>query len=135
MYTFDPVKISKGIVPCSWFIPIYRKFWGLFLIFRLCSVLAPWHKFMTLFSIYLDNSETLDVLLKRCSFIHQIGLFANISLQAHPNLAALLEDGETIETLMSLPPETLLLRWVNYHLKKAGTHKRIFNFSADIKVK
>lgn len=65
--------------------------------------------------------------------IIRIGLFANISLQAHPNLAVLLEDGETMETLMNLSPEELLLRWVNYHLKKAGSHKRISNFSGDIK--
>ena len=72
--------------------------------------------------------------VKGLSFPIQIGLFANISLQNHPNLAALLEEGETMEILMALPPETLLLRWVNYHLKKAGCHKRIYNFSADIKV-
>lgn len=34
---------------------------------------------------------------------------------------------------MKLSPEELLLRWVNFHLKKAGMS--ISNFSADIKVK
>jgi len=65
--------------------------------------------------------------------IIRIGLFANITLQANPNIAALLEEGETIEDLLKLTPEELLLRWVNYHLRKAGSHKRINNFSGDIK--
>jgi plastin-1 len=35
----------------------------------------------------------------------------------------LLEEGETVEDLLKLPPDQLLLRWFNYHLKAAG-HKR-----------
>ncbi|XP_057297858.1 plastin-3-like isoform X1 [Hydractinia symbiolongicarpus] len=65
--------------------------------------------------------------------IIRIGLFANITLTANPNIAALLEEGETIEDLMKLTPEELLLRWVNYHLRKSGSMKRINNFSGDIK--
>ena len=64
----------------------------------------------------------------------QIGLFAKISLSANPNIAALLREGETLSDLMSLSPEELLLRWVNYHLEKAGSNRRIKNFSGDIKV-
>lgn len=48
-------------------------------------------------------------------------------------LAALLKDGETLEDLMKLSPEELLLRWANYHLENAGWQK-INNFSSDIKV-
>jgi len=65
--------------------------------------------------------------------IIRIGLFANITLHANPNIAVLLEEGETIEDLMKLTPEQLLLRWVNYHLRKSGSDKRINNFSGDIK--
>ena len=50
-----------------------------------------------------------------------------------PALAALLRDGETLEDLMKLSPEELLLRWANYHLENAGWQK-INNFSSDIKV-
>lgn len=42
-------------------------------------------------------------------------------------------EGEELEHLVSLSPEELLLRWVNYHLINAGTEP-INNFSADIKV-
>lgn len=48
-------------------------------------------------------------------------------------LAALLKDGETLEDLMKLSPEELLLRWANFHLENAGWQK-INNFSTDIKV-
>uniref|UniRef100_A0A8C9ZD19 Lymphocyte cytosolic protein 1 (L-plastin) n=1 Tax=Sander lucioperca TaxID=283035 RepID=A0A8C9ZD19_SANLU len=47
-------------------------------------------------------------------------------------LAALLRDGESLEDLMKLSPEELLLRWANYHLEAAGAGK-INNFSSDIK--
>lgn len=48
-------------------------------------------------------------------------------------LIALLRDGESLEDLMKLSPEELLLRWANYHLEEAGCSK-INNFSSDIKV-
>jgi plastin-1 len=39
-----------------------------------------------------------------------------------------------MEELMSLSPEKILLRWMNFQLKKAGFQKRVTNFSSDIKV-
>lgn len=50
-----------------------------------------------------------------------------------PALIALLREGESLEDLMKLSPEDLLLRWANYHLENAGCTK-IANFSTDIKV-
>ncbi|CAB1352713.1 unnamed protein product [Coregonus sp. 'balchen'] len=43
--------------------------------------------------------------------IIKIGLFADIELSRNEALAALLRDGETLEDLMKLSPEELLLRW------------------------
>lgn len=63
----------------------------------------------------------------------KIGLFAKISLQNCPNLAVLLRDGETLDDLMALSPEEILLRWFNYHLEQAGHPRRVHNFSGDIK--
>jgi len=65
--------------------------------------------------------------------IVRIGLMSQITLAHHPELFRLLEPGEDINDLLKLPPEQILLRWVNYHLKKAGSSKRINNFSGDIK--
>merc|ERR1712159_618413 len=67
--------------------------------------------------------------------IIRAGLFVNISLQANPYLARLLEDGETMEDLLKLSQEQLLLRWVNYQLKNNDNYEGepIKNFSGDIK--
>jgi len=65
--------------------------------------------------------------------IIRIGLMASINLKNHPYLIRLLEDGETLEDLLKLSPEQILLRWVNYHLKNSGSNKRIRNFAGDIK--
>lgn len=35
---------------------------------------------------------------------------------------------------MGLPPEKVLLKWMNFHLKKAGYEKQVTNFSSDLKV-
>lgn len=41
---------------------------------------------------------------------------------------------QDVEELMNLPPEKILLRWMNFQLKKAGYNKIVTNFSSDIKV-
>ena len=60
-------------------------------------------------------------------------LLNSINLKNHPELVRLLEDGEDLSDLLKLPPEQLLLRWFNFHLKNAGHAKRIQNFSSDVK--
>lgn len=60
--------------------------------------------------------------------------YYNISFIVYAALIALLRDGESLEDLMKLSPEELLLRWANYHLEEAGCGK-INNFSSDIKVR
>ena len=50
-----------------------------------------------------------------------------------PGLARLLEGDETLEQLMALPIEQILLRWVNFQLGQAGSPLRINNFGKDIK--
>lgn len=65
--------------------------------------------------------------------IIKIGLLSKIDLKHHPELYRLLEPGETIEDLLKLPAEQILLRWFNYHLREAGHPRRVTNFSGDIK--
>jgi len=64
--------------------------------------------------------------------IIRIGLMSDISLTSHPELYRLLEEGEDLKDFLKLPPEKILLRWVNYHLKNAGSDRRIANFGKDI---
>jgi len=63
----------------------------------------------------------------------KLQLLNSINLKAHPELVRLLEEGEDLEDLLRLPPEQLLLRWFNYHLKNAGSKRRVTNFSGDVK--
>ena len=60
-------------------------------------------------------------------------MFAVINLHDQPGLAALLQDDETIEDLMKLSPEQILLRWVNYQLRQSGCERQITNLTSDIK--
>lgn len=63
----------------------------------------------------------------------KVHLLNSINLRNHPELIRLLNDGETLADLLKLPPDQLLLRWFNYHLKNAGHPKRVSNFSGDVK--
>ncbi|CAH0026546.1 unnamed protein product [Clonostachys rhizophaga] len=61
------------------------------------------------------------------------GLLGKIDIKLHPELYRLLEEDETLEQFLRLPPEQILLRWFNYHLKAANWPRRVANFSGDIK--
>ncbi|EFC45441.1 actin bundling protein [Naegleria gruberi] len=65
--------------------------------------------------------------------IIKIGLLSDINLKNHPELVRLLQDGESLADLLKLDPAALLVRWVNYHLKNAGSDRRIKNLEGDIK--
>lgn len=60
------------------------------------------------------------------------GLLKHIDIKIHPELYRLCEEGETIEDLLKLTPDQILIRWFNYHLKAAGWHRRVANFSKDV---
>lgn len=60
------------------------------------------------------------------------GLLSKVDIKYHPELYRLLEEDETIEQFLRLPPEQILIRWFNYHLKNAGHSRRVANFSKDI---
>ena len=56
--------------------------------------------------------------------IIKIGLLNKIDIKLHPELYRLLEDDETLEQFLKLPPDQILLRWFNYHLKAAKWNRR-----------
>lgn len=55
------------------------------------------------------------------------GLLSKIDIKLHPELYRLLEEDETLEQFLRLPPEQILLRWFNYHLKAANWPRRYVN--------
>jgi plastin-3 len=65
--------------------------------------------------------------------IIRIGLFNQITLEHCPGLVQLVGENEEMSDLLRLSPENILIRWVNYQLEKAGSDRRIHNFTSDIK--
>ncbi|ORZ38254.1 Fimbrin, actin-bundling protein [Catenaria anguillulae PL171] len=65
--------------------------------------------------------------------IIKVGLLSKIDIKLHPELYRLLEPGESLDSFLNLPADQILLRWVNYHLKKASCPTQLTNFSTDIK--
>ncbi|KAF9688455.1 hypothetical protein SADUNF_Sadunf02G0198900 [Salix dunnii] len=63
----------------------------------------------------------------------RIQLLADLNLKKTPQLLELVGDSKDVEELMSLPPEKILLRWMNFLLNKAGYKKIVTNFSSDVK--
>jgi hypothetical protein len=63
----------------------------------------------------------------------KIQLTSQISLKNCPALVLLLEEGETLDDLLKMNPEDILLRWFNYHLKQSGSSRRVTNFGSDLK--
>ncbi|OZJ03981.1 hypothetical protein BZG36_04047, partial [Bifiguratus adelaidae] len=60
------------------------------------------------------------------------GLLSKIDIKLHPELYRLLEEDETLEEFLRLPPEQILLRWFNYHLKAANWERTVTNFTKDV---
>ncbi|KAI4319887.1 hypothetical protein MLD38_033432 [Melastoma candidum] len=73
------------------------------------------------------------LLLGLISQIIKIQLLADLNLKKTPQLVELVDDSKDVEELMSLPPEKVLLKWMNFHLKKVGYEKQVTNFSSDLK--
>ncbi|KFR17194.1 Plastin-2 [Opisthocomus hoazin] len=100
-------------------------------------------KKLTPFTIQLEfwqhfGRSLLETRVAKCvkenSYTFSSASLHNIITFFSPCLAliALLREGESLEDLMKLSPEELLLRWANYHLENAGCNK-VNNFSSDIK--
>ena len=57
----------------------------------------------------------------------RMALAKKITLKDTPEIMRLALEGEDLAHLNKLPPDQLLIRWVNFHLKAAGQERRIAN--------
>ena len=64
--------------------------------------------------------------------IIRMQLLSQISIKNYPELVLLLDDGEDLAALLKLTPEDILMRWFNYHLKKAGSDRRVKTWTKDL---
>jgi len=60
-------------------------------------------------------------------------LTKSIDLKQCPEIMRLAEDGEQLQDLLKLPPETILIRWINYHLRKEKIDRKVNNLGGDLK--
>jgi len=59
-------------------------------------------------------------------------LTMKISIREYPEMARLLRGDETLAQLLALPPERVLVRWINYHLENAKSDRRVGNLGKDL---
>jgi len=81
----------------------------------------------------LNGKDYPHIILGLIWQLVKLQLLNSINLKSNPLLIRLLEEGEELADLMKLPPDQLLLRWMNFHLKNAGSDKRVANWSGDVK--
>lgn len=65
--------------------------------------------------------------------VMRLCLTKKISLKDCPEIMRLAAEGEELADLLKLAPEAILIRWINYHLKKAGSDRKVTNLGADLK--
>jgi len=53
-------------------------------------------------------------------------------LKRHPEILVLKHEDEDAETMQRMGHEEILLRWLNYHIKKNGGDKKVKNFGKDL---
>lgn len=61
-----------------------------------------------------------------------MALAKKITLKDTPEVLRLLNEGEDPNEFMHLPPEHILIRWINFHLKNAGAEKLVTNLGTDL---
>lgn len=62
----------------------------------------------------------------------RLSVSRSMNLKDTPEMMRLCEEGEELKDLQKLPAEKILIRWVNFHLAKAGVELRIQNLGKDI---
>jgi plastin-1 len=65
--------------------------------------------------------------------VMRLYLTKSIDLKQCPEIMRLAEENEELQDLLKLPPETILIRWINYHLRKQKIDRKVNNLGGDLK--
>ncbi|KAJ3032769.1 phospholipid scramblase 1, partial [Rhizophlyctis rosea] len=79
------------------------------------------------------NKKT-DLVLGVLWQIVRAHLLSEVQLSSHPELVRLLdlEKGETLQGLLGLSSEQILVRWFNYHLVRSGVDRKVGTIAKDV---
>eukprot|EP00002_Diphylleia_rotans_P026471 TRINITY_DN5281_c0_g1_i1.p1 TRINITY_DN5281_c0_g1~~TRINITY_DN5281_c0_g1_i1.p1 ORF type:complete len:1054 (-),score=254.54 TRINITY_DN5281_c0_g1_i1:614-3775(-) len=80
-------------------------------------------------SVYIRFGAQLTEPVTR-EFIRTMTRASNSEIR---NIASLLQGKETIQELLDLSPDKLIMRWVNFHLDRMKQSRKIENFSSDLR--
>ena len=85
-------------------------------------------------NIHVENIRTMkeNIVLGLIWQIIHLATIEKINLKECPHLFRLKNENEDVSDLIKLPPEQLLLRWLNFHLKNAGSERKAGNFGKDL---
>lgn len=77
--------------------------------------------------------KRMHIVLGLCWQILKLFLVKEVNLKTVPEIIVLQKEGEKLEDVLRLSPDQILLRWLNYHLKKANSSRVATNFESDLK--
>ncbi|VDP77907.1 unnamed protein product [Echinostoma caproni] len=82
----------------------------------------------------LTNNSALSrcVILEVVWQIIKCGFFRAMNLHEHPELCKLKQPEEEVSDLKCIPPEDLLMRYVNFHLKHVGVDKQLNDIGIEL---
>ncbi|KER31243.1 hypothetical protein T265_02436 [Opisthorchis viverrini] len=89
-------------------------------------------------SDFVVDDLTNNSALSRCIILEVVwqiikcGFFRRMNLHEHPELCKLKQTEEDILDVKCVPPEDLLMRYVNFHLKWAGVDKRLNDIGIEL---
>eukprot|EP00124_Ichthyophonus_hoferi_P005179 Ihof_evm1s692 gene=Ihof_evmTU1s692 len=78
------------------------------------------------------SGGNIDLILGMLWQLIRAYFMRDINLAGHPELIRLLEPGETLDKMMALSGENMIIRWFNYHLEKGEYDGKIKNFGKDM---
>ncbi|XP_047982876.1 fimbrin-5-like isoform X2 [Salvia hispanica] len=90
------------------------------------KVLNPWERNEN-HNLCLNSAKAIG-----CTVVN-IGTQDLIEARPHLVVGLMSQIIKDVEELMGLAPEKVLLKWMNFHLKRAGFEKQVTNFSSDLK--